>query len=395
MLSDNRAGVGVKAKINDRVTATAEVSDGDQGPDVTATVEYAPTKDDRYTIGYRRDAYRASLPGTSYVLSGTDLGVVTGGAHHKFNDQWSAFTEDSFDWYGARQTLTDAYGITYTPVPDWTFEADAQLGRVFDNTINPATSLKNPNLYRDALSLSAVYHNKDKGLDGKLKGEMRWDMADDGSSNVLAYLIQFGAGAKMSKDWRALASLDAVWSTSSDSTKESTYLNGVVGFAYRPADNDRLNALVKYNYVYDAPGAGQVTLDGTTTSPMQQSHIFSGDVTYNITPKLALGGKYGFRIGQLLDRTIPGAAWQASSAHLAILRADYHIVNEWDVLAEARALWSPTDGTTDYGFVAALYRQIGPNFRLGLGYNFGDFSDDLAHISHDNHGVFVNLVGSF
>jgi len=70
-------------------------------------------------------------------------------------------------------------------------------------------------------------------------------------------------------------------------------------------------------------------------------------------------------------------------------------VKEWDAMAEGRALWSPTTGTTDYGFVAAIYRQLGDNFKIGLGYNFGDFSDDISHINHDNHGVFLNLIGKF
>ena len=90
-----------------------------------------------------------------------------------------------------------------------------------------------------------------------------------------------------------------------------------------------------------------------------------------------------------------GADWTESQAHLGIIRLDYHVVKEWDAMAEGRALWSPTTGTTDYGFVAAIYRELGDNFKIGLGYNFGDFSDDISHINHDNHGVFLNLIGKF
>jgi len=394
MLSDNRAGAGYKGKINDRLTASAEVSDGDQGPDVRASLDYAATADDHYTLGYRRDAYRGSTPGYPYMLNGSDLGTITLGARGKINERWSSFSETSFDYFGARQSLADTYGISYTPNDKWKLDAAIQAGRIYDNTINSTTLLKNPNILRDAASASAIYHDK-AGIDGKAKAEVRWDYADDGSSELMSYLFQLGFGYKVDKDWRALANLDAVFSTSSDDTKSSAYINGIAGFAYRPANNDRVNALVKYNFVYDKPGSGQVTLDGTTSSPMQVSHIFSGDVTYNVTEKLALGAKYGFRIGYLLDRTDPTATWTASQAHLGIVRADYHIVKEWDALAEARMLWSPTDNTSDIGFVAAVYRQIGENFKLGLGYNFGTFSDNLAQIAHDNHGVFINMVGTF
>ncbi|MDP8996093.1 MAG: TonB-dependent receptor [Pseudomonadota bacterium] len=394
MLSDDRAGVGYKGKINDRLTAAGEVSYGDQGPDVKASLDFARTADDHYTLGYNRNAYRSSAPGYPYLLNGSDLGTITLGDKRKFNNQWSGFAETSYDYFGARQSLANAYGVSYTPDDKWKIDAAAQVGQVYDYTINTGTGLKNPNIYRDALSVSAVYHDK-AGLDGKAKGEVRWDYADNDSSEIMSYLLQLGLGYKMNKDWRALANLDLVWSDASNSTLSSALINGTVGFAYRPADNDRVNALVKTNFVYDAPGSGQVTLDGTTTSPQQISLIFSGDVNYNVTEKLTLGGKLGYRIGEELDRSVPGAVWTPDAAYLGIVRADYHVVKAWDVLAEARMLWSPTGNSTDIGFVAAIYRQVGENFKLGLGYNFGTFSDNLAQIAHDNHGVFVNMVGSF
>ena len=100
-----------------------------------------------------------------------------------------------------------------------------------------------------------------------------------------------------------------------DDTKDSTYISGVVGAAYRPETSDRLNALVKYQYLYDNPGAGQVTVDGTTSSPAQISHIFSADATYALNEKFSIGAKYAVRIGEIRDRTL-GADWTESQAHL-------------------------------------------------------------------------------
>ena len=36
-----------------------------------------------------------------------------------------------------------------------------------------------------------------------------------------------------------------------------------------------------------------------------------------------------------------------------------------------------------------------PNVKVGVGYNFTDYSDDLADLSHRNHGFFFNVVGKF
>ncbi len=392
MLRDDRVGLGGSQKITDRITTSGEVSQGTQGFDVTGAIDYAPTADDKYTLGYRRDAYRGTASSTPYALNGEDFGTFTLGGRHRFNDDWLTYSQNNFDFFGARQSLTDTWGVEYTPTSEWKVTGAVEVGRVYDSTLN-GSGIKNPDITRQAGSIEGSYHGKG-GLDARTKIELRWDGVDDGSSELMAYLVQVGLGAKMSKDWRAIGNLDTVISTSNVDTKDSTYVSGVAGFAYRSAKSDKVNALIKYNFLFDEPGVGQVTADGSTSSPAQISHIFSGDVTYQLTQKLSVGGKYGFRIGEIRDRA-PGSDWVESEAHLAILRLDYHLVNEWDAVAEARAMWSPSTDQTDIGFVAAVYRQFGDNFKVGIGYNFGDFSDELSHIAHDNHGVFINLMGKF
>jgi hypothetical protein len=393
MQRDNRVGVGGKVKITDRITASGEISEGTQGIDASATLSYEPSADRRYYLGYRLDPARSLSSSYPYTLDGSDLGSIVVGARHHFNDQWLAHGEDNFDMFGARRAVTQTYGITYTPTKEWALDGSIEVGRVYDNTINPTTNLKNVSFERQAGSVSATYHGED-GIDGTLKGEARRDYADDGSSEIMSYLLRAGFGAKMSADWRALGNLDVIIADATKSTLDSDYKSASLGFAYRPADNDRLNALVKYAYIYDNPGADQVGVDGTSLSPAQSSNIFTTDASYDLTKSLNIGGKYGFRIGETRDRDA-GAQWQAAKAHLGIVRADLHIVSEWDALIEGRILWSPTSDSTDYGFLVAIYRQLGDNFKVGIGYNFGSFSDNLADLSHDDRGVFLNVIGKF
>jgi opacity protein-like surface antigen len=185
-----------------------------------------------------------------------------------------------------------------------------------------------------------------------------------------------------------------MWTTATAATKRGRYVEGSLGYAYRPIDNDRLNALMKFTYLYDNPGADQVTVDGTTSSPAQRSYIFSGDVSYDVIPQLTLGAKYGVRIGDTRER-VAGSHWTRSQVHLGVLRADLHLVHELDAMLEGRALWSPTTKQTDYGAIAAVYRHLGDNLKVGVGYNFGRFSDDLRDLSFNDHGVFLNVIGKF
>jgi hypothetical protein len=167
-----------------------------------------------------------------------------------------------------------------------------------------------------------------------------------------------------------------------------------VGFAYRPAAGDRFNMLAKYTYLYDLPGKDQVSVDGTTSSPAQRSHIASIDASYDLIPQLTIGAKYGVRIGETRDRD-PGSDWEDSQVHLGIIRADMHIVKAWDAVLEGRVMWSPTTDQKDFGAVAAIYRHFGDNVKVGIGWNFGQFSDDLRDLTQDDHGIFFNVVGRF
>jgi hypothetical protein len=36
---------------------------------------------------------------------------------------------------------------------------------------------------------------------------------------------------------------------------------------------------------------------------------------------------------------------------------------------------------------------MGKNIKLGVGFNFTDFSDNLTDLDYNSRGVFVNLVG--
>lgn len=390
-LADHRGGIGGKRQLTEKIDVAGEASYGSLGPDVTATIGYAPTADDRYYVGYRLDAERSSSSSWPYDLTGQDLGSIVTGAKRRFSEEWSAYGEDNYDMFGERRSLTQAYGLTYTPDAEWTIGGGVEVGTVYDNTINSGTGLKNPDVDRKAISASAVYRGAD-GIDGKAKGEMRFDNSEDDSRDADSYLLALAIGVKLSDDWRALASLDAVVSNATQSTRDGEYVEGSMGFAYRPAAGDRFNMLAKYTFLYDLPGADQVSVDGTLNGPAQRSHIASVDASYDLTNKLTIGAKYGVRIGEQRDRD-PTADWESSIVQLGILRADFHVTHQWDLLLEGRTLWNTDAGTAETGALAAVYRQLGDNMKLGIGYNFGSFSDDLRDLVHDDQGVFVNLIG--
>jgi hypothetical protein len=383
---NDRVGVGGKMPLTEKVGVSGEVSTGSTGFGAQAGVDYHPTADDHYYLGYKLDPDRANSSDMSSVLAGDDLGVIVAGARHRINEQFSTFAEDNYDIFGARRTLTQTYGVTYTPTATWNVGGALEVGEIADDTINS-------DFDRIAASLSAVYHGEN-GVEGRLKGEVRFEDSDDDTRDRDSYLLGAGLNIQTSEDWRLLTSLDAVFSESSTDSLDGEYVEGSIGYAYRPVETDRLNALFKYTLLYDYPGVDQVTVNGTTSGPAQLSNILSADVSYDLSKIVTLGAKYGVRIGETKDRAA-GSSWVRSSTHLGILRVDLNITDDWDALLEGRVMWNPESDSTDFGFLAALYRDIGENFKIGLGYNFGRFSDDLSDLTYDDHGIFINAIGKF
>lgn len=402
---NDRVGLGAKTRLTDTIGAETEVSYGTHGWGGLAALAYDPTADDHYYLGYRLDPDRAFDFDRTDNLLGTDKGSIVGGTRRRLNEVTTAYAENSYDLFGRKTSLAQTYGVVYTPDKVWTLNAGFQAGRVRDDTVD-RLGIQRSDFDRYAPSLSITYNDEDAGIAARLRGEVRIEDSADGTRDANTYLLAPGVSWKTSRDWRLLANAEAVISDTKSngvSFQDTDYVEASLGHAYRPTTNDRLNALFKYTWLYDLPGNGQLVSGSTRDllAPAQRSHILSADATYDLVPWISIGAKYGMRYGEVRNRTADGIGsdfvneWQTSSAHLAILRADLHVVKNWDLLVEGRVLHMPQAETTDYGALAAVYRHVGNNFKVGVGYNFGQFSDDLRDLTLDDRGVFLNAVGKF
>lgn len=400
---NDRVGVGAEYQLTDKIALEGEVSYGTHGVGGEAGITYSPTADDNYYLTYRLDPDRAFDYDRTYDLSGTDKGTLVFGARRKVNDMLSAFTESNYDLYGRRNSLARTYGVTYTPDAIWTIDGGVEIGRINDDTINSDTGLERSDFDRQAISLAVSHKDEERGINGRVRAEARFEDSEDGTRDANTYLVGAGLSWKTSEDWRALFNIDAVLADASgeSSFRDGDYVEASIGYAYRPVDNDRFNALFKYTWLYDMPGPDQVSaVSGDEYGPAQRSHILSVDFTYDLVPWLSVGAKYGVRYSEVRERVTDGSntsfsEWQRSTAHLGIIRGDLHIVNNWDALLEGRVMYMPEADTTDYGALVAVYRHVGDNLKLGVGYNFGSFSDDLRDLTLNDRGVFFNLVGTF
>jgi len=379
---NDRIGVGAKRKLTEIIGVEGEVSTGTGGIGALAALTYDPTADDHYYGGYRLDPSATR----NTELHGVDLGGIVIGAKRRYNDMVSAYAENNYDMFGKRRSLTSTYGVLYTPDKFWTVDGGFEAGRIADAYAS--------DFDRNAISLSAGYKDDDR-ISATAKGEARFEESEDGTRNRDSYLFATAASYKVSEDWRLLSGVDLVLSRSDQaSILDGDYVEGNLGFAYRPVEHDRLNALARYQFLYDLPGAQQVTANGNLLGPAQRSHVLSADINYDLTDRISVGGKYGVRFGEV-STTRNGDDFTPSSAQLAILRTDVNIVQRWNALLEARMLATGETETVKYGALAAVYHNVGDNMKVGGGYNFGRFSDDLTDLTYDDMGAFVNVIGKF
>ena len=68
---------------------------------------------------------------------------------------------------------------------------------------------------------------------------------------------------------------------------------------------------------------------------------------------------------------------------------------EWDALVEYRYLTVDQNDSDRHGWLVGVDRHVNENFRVGLGYNFTSFSDNLAELGYDHKGWFLNLTGTY
>ncbi len=384
---NNRYGLGGTFALNDRLSVTGEVTEGDGGLGANAQATFKRSDNSEYYLGYALSADRTDTGFSTQTQSLANQGTLTFGAKTRFSDSLSVYGEERIGYGKSQSSLTHVYGLTFNPTETLSFGANVENGQIEDDV--------NGTFDRTAFSLSAGLARDGLRLASNLEARFEDGVLAGTERDRTTWLMRNTASVEANEDWEFLGRFNFAVSESDESDfLDADYMEGVLGAAYRPVNNDRFNALVKYTYFEDLSPAEQISSSGTDSLARQKSRILSVDGIYDLTEKLSIGGKYGFRSGEVaLDRTSDD--FIKSDAHIGVVRLDYHVVNKWDILAEGRVLSSSLADDEKLGALVGLYRHVGDNAKVGVGYNFSKYSDDLTDFSADSDGFFLNLVGKF
>lgn len=301
----------------------------------------------------------------------------------RFKKHGSLFGEQRLQHGDGPSGLTRAFGLDLSSGDHWTYGVRGEVGRIADpfaGDLKRRAGGASLGYSRDAMNYAADFEYRDES--GTLGDRNTW-------------LLRNNLGYQIDRDWRLLARLNISFSNDTGGNfADGEFAEAIGGFAYRPIDFDRLNMLFRYRFFYDLPSPGQFSDAGGIADFAQRGHILAADASYELTPRFAIGGKVAWKHGELRDSRTRAERFDSETL-LGVARIDFHVTRKWDAVLEGRVLDIKQADDRRIGALFGLYRHVNDNLKLGVGYNFSDFSDDLTDLDYDNNGVFFNLIGKY
>ena len=393
-----RIGTGGSYRLTERFKVSGEISEGDMGASGRLGTEYLYSDRTNLYANYALENERTDNGQRARK------GSMTYGFRSRYSDSASIYLEERYTHGDTPTGLMHSAGVDLAPTDRINLGTKLDFGTLKD--FQTGAEIK-----RTAVGVSAGY-----GFDRlKLASALEYRVDESeylgkdlvgnffvNTSKRTTWLLKNNLGYQLSPDWRLIGKLNLARSQSSlGQLYDGNYTEAVMGYAYRPVRHDRLNALLKYTYFYNVPGAEDAivqTPEGILVERsarggiLQRSHIAAADVMYDLTSRWTVGAKYAYRQGEVsldpVDRE-----FFTSRAHLSVLRADWNFLQQWDALVEGRHLDLPDAEDRLDGALFGIYRRIGNHFKVGGGYNFSKFSDDLTSYDFQHQGLFINIIG--
>ncbi len=321
--------------------------------------------------------------------------TTTVGGNWKATSQLDLYSEKQFQSLQRERSTSDVYGVNYKPHENQTIGLSYSTGTVRHKHRDQLSLKGGSQTERDVWTLSYGYNGSDVEVRNKL--EYRWET---GSSTVKQWVTTNRAKTKENKGWSWLTQFDYA-RTTGDSDVLNNFTEAAIGFAFRPINHNRLNLFGKISYVRGMDPEDQfiaATDSSGNTSYFandyeQRSMVYALEGIYELNPRWQVAFKAAHREGELRYRG--ESEWFSSGASLYAARINYSITKLWDFQLEYRTLRVDTAKDNKNGWVTSIFRKIGNNAKVGVGYNWTDYNDDLTRLNYNSKGWFVNLVGKW
>lgn len=373
---NNAFTAGAKYIFGNLSNIGGEATVGDRGNAVSVNGEYRVSQN--HTL-YANYTYSTDTTQYDPLFNPSVTPGWTVGQRWQLNSKVNVFNESQFLKAPNQSGLAHTFGMNFYPSQGWNTGFTLQQG-----SLEQADGKTD----RQAVSITGGYTNPVAQWQSKLE----W-RKDSGAERRRQWVTTNWFNYKWSESLRFAGRLNM--SDTHDLTQSiagARFVEGNVGFAWRPWNSTKYALLGKYTYLYDVSALPQVGDD--TAYYDQQSRVFSIEGVYHPLPRWEFSGKLARRDGEVRFGRFTGA-WESSAATFGAVQVRYGLIHtDWNALAEYR--WLGVDkGGVRKGVLLGVDRNITKGLRVGVGYNFTDFSDNLTDFSYRHHGWFLNVVGSY
>ena len=375
-LDNDAVSVGGKYLFGNLSTITGEVTSGDRGDAAQLNAEYRLSPDHTIYGGY---TYSTDTTQYDPLFANRVKPGWTMGQRWRLTNTVNMFNESQYLKAPGEAGLAHTFGMDFYPSMGWNYGFTLQkatLDKVLGEVDRRAISLTGGHTSNRTQWQSKVEWREDRGIEQR----QQWV-----TTNNLTH--------KLSESLRLAGRFN--YSKTTDDINPSAgakFVEGNFGFAYRPWNSTKYALFGKYTYLYDVSALQQ---QGPNVAWYdQKSQVLSLEGVYHPSDNWEYAGKLAARRGEVRYGRLAGQ-WAKSDATFAAIQTRYGIGNsDWKALAEYRML-NVTDGGTRSGFLVGIDRDITRNFRVGVGYNFTDFGDDLTDYDYRHQGWFINVVGRY
>lgn len=160
-----------------------------------------------------------------------------------------------------------------------------------------------------------------------------------------------------------------------------------LGMAYRNPDNDKFNALLRYEYRVNPNSIPTESISDSSTDT--QEHLFAAEAIYVPNWRWELYGKYALRHSRTAINTAGNNFSNSNTTQLAQARATYRLGYRWDVVGEARWLGGGGFSETGYSVESGYYPL--PDLRVAAGYSGGATDTDFGE-NRSSGGFYVGIT---
>ena len=383
---NNRTLLGTQININLKTVFNLEGSTGDLGKAVNTGLQYQFTPDQQlYTkVSFETD------PALGQTL------ISTVGERGKMSERVEAYAEHRVGSGTYENSLSDVFGIDFTPQKGWLLTFNYSQSQIQQLAARPAGSYPFSEtaaisgfesdgtgpMNRSVVGAGAVYHQD--ALEFKNAFEVRFD---EGAIQTTQYLLTDTFKNELNQNWTYYCNLNySITKNDTDESELARFIETTLGFAYRPVQNDRLNLIGEYSFRDELSPDGQTS----ATSYRECDQVFSVEGIWDLNTRWQMGEKIAYKHAAIqLD---PGTdAWNGNDLYLWVNRFHYHLPFHWEISPEYRILKDIQAGDEKSGFLLAVYYEFNLHNRIGAGYNFTDFNDDLMNLNDHSRGFFINF----